>query len=251
MKSYRNIFTHADFKGPTVELLHAIREQRPTPDMIEELIGDEPHSGVLAAIANVRRVERSIRGENGGEYFRGSGIVVVGDDEKLLAADYQGHGNDEREAGDPVADKYGGYQHMALWKVVLGAYASRLGRGRLSIAGTYPSVNRMLAVRNLLPDGLTFHHIGYASDGIPTFPLVAGASGMLPSDDVADTIARREYNVLNRDRAAGLVDWPRDEFAGYHDLVAATSVLGTIIGDHTVLRVPPVNPLVANGVNLH
>ncbi len=248
MADYRAIFDHDDFTAPFVEFVTAVRSMAPSPDEMTQVSSQSRR--MLGAIADVRRVTTYHGGGNAVPYFRGSGIVVAGDSEGLVAVDYQSsgitEGFDDTRVGDPVADRYPSYQHVALEKVAKGAliYHIMLRSNGITMSGLYGAVNEIL-VANGLQDAEVPHHLGYAQYG--STGLVAGASGMLPSKDQDEQMRRYHAGVVDQDTARGWVEWPGDYFAGFHDKVAADSVLSTYHTNRTILHI---GHLVA-GENVH
>jgi hypothetical protein len=167
------------------------------------------------------RIEPGIKEE--GAYFRGPGMMVVGNDRgQLLAASYA-----DTPDGDPLAEKYPGYQRVALRKVGLAAaiVRSELLHDVIWTADVYDRVEERLAEEGISSSGGPGHHLGYAAremeDG--TF-ITVGATGMLPSQETDWRVRSRTASRLEADRTAGLFEWETDAFAGFHDMVAAEHV---------------------------
>ncbi len=159
-------------------------------------------------------------------YFRGSGIIVVGDGESSIqSVQYEDKGEQ-----DPVVEKYGNYLPVAVRKAGL---AVAVGRSMLKaetvsetacVGDLYMRIEKQLQSAGI-DSNLQGHHLGYAvmrygSTGL----LVAGASGMLPSEETNVAIHERHPEIIARDKGV-LYEWDGDAFAGFHDAVAAESVL--------------------------
>ncbi len=244
-QDFKDIFAYDDFAAPFVAFTKGVRNLRPNPDEISR--HSKQNTSMLKVIRLMRAIRSSTRGEDNGYYFRGSGIVVVADPNELLAVDYRRDGLrpdlDNTQLGDPVADHWGNYQHVALEKAGRAALALRLAPTTASI-DIYRAVNDVMVEQGLLEDRQIPHHIGYQ---FSERGLVVAASGMLPSPSTAARTEALHRRRLEEDKAKGWVEWDGDYFAGYYDQVASEHVLGGIMAARLVIHTPPM----AEGVNLH
>lgn len=255
--AYDGIFTKGDFVGPFAEFYSLVKAAKPEPEAMASPDLSRQDAGALRAIQGVRSVRTYMRGESCGPYFRGSGIVVVGDRDGIVAVDYQA------PKGDPVADRYGNYPHVALVKAGIGALSLRLGGE--PVAKQYDKVEEVLVSTGIKTATDPPHHLGYAYRSPTPFsaqsqPLIAGASGMLPGYFLAFNPRLLTPSQLAHDQEQGWVK-PRDpdhplvadidELAGYHDLVAADSALGTLVAGQTTMATFDARKLRDAGLNLH
>lgn len=149
-------------------------------------------------------------------YLLGSGIVVVGDVKtgRLIAVDYR----KGPEEVDPLEEHYGNYMHVAFRKAGQAALLNRL-----LMHESQSTLEEQLIALDLKSGADLPHHHGYASRG----SLVAGASGMLPSPELAEAIEasfpeeKQRAVELGYLGPAGMLDF----FAGLHDEEAARRVL--------------------------
>lgn len=211
-----------------------LEETKPGVDMVTS-VAVKPDVLALKAIERVRSGQ--VYPEGG--YFRGSGIIIVGDsDGEILAASYQDY-------EDPVAKHYGNYQYVALRKTGLAAMIGKLGIIPGFGNDNYMRIQRILEA-NELSQTHAPHHLGYAAVppvGTSRF-LTAGASGMLPTPAIAKQTSQQNLARFNTDRQNGVYKWVGDEAAGLHDTVAAYSVLLHLTRDekqfpHDILRLYP------------
>lgn len=152
-------------------------------------------------------------------YFIGTGIMLVGHSNgEILAGSYKGE-------NDIVAEHHGSYQYVALRKL---GQAALLGHTEIGYAPSQEAYQRLQMI--LEEASLSIpqwpHHLGYALSRISAGDfLTAAASGMLPTDGIAQTIAKDYPATMATGRLRGWYDWAEDESAGLHDAVAAASVL--------------------------
>jgi hypothetical protein len=202
------------------------------------------HARSASFVEKARALQAVIPGMRSIDYFAGSGIVVLARNAMLMAAVYHGHDN------DPVAHQYGpGYRKMGFIKMGRAALASRL----VSQGSDTSFVDGYKAVQQEVYGGAegSQHTVGYAWRRTYTDLWVAGASGMLASQPVQNATETLYDNVVQRDVAQGLVTWPGDYFAGYHDQVAAEGALAECVGISASHALPNLSELDHNQVNLH
>lgn len=156
-------------------------------------------------------------------YMRGSGAIVLGTSEgQILHFSYKGEGS------DPVADKYGPYQHVAVRKLGQGALLA--GMGIFDELAQYRELERILIENGLKVADSAPHHLGYAAlalEGGAGF-VVAGASGMLPHEHLQSSLREQFAEHLEDAYKNGWLDWDGDEFAGFHDYATASAALHTL-----------------------
>ncbi len=183
----------------------------------------QPSSEIAKAAWRSSRLTRhgsSTQGDT--TYFRGSGMIVVGgSDGQIHAAQYEHVGEP-----DPVTGQYGNYLPVAMRKAGLAVAVGRSGiiNGNFHAGSRYAIIDDRLCEAGITSGGLG-HHLGYAVlNASSGNMLVAGASGMLPSVETDTAIRSLHPEIIKRDKGA-LYEWDGDAFAGFHDAVAAESVL--------------------------
>ena len=203
----------ADKPAAYVEFHQFINENDLAVDEIEA--ASKQNKSVLSAAQNVRRSTLYV-GLDKTNLLRGSGMIVIGDHSgNILAADYALDENDR----DLVAEKYPGYQKVALKKL---AQAALLGDAGLdNIVQQYQKLQEILEEYGLTNPGEPSHHLGYAAN----VSLTAGVSGMLPSEAMAAELVRLSSAITLSDWRRGWVDWQYDEQAGFMDLIVADGIL--------------------------
>ncbi|HXY18154.1 MAG TPA: hypothetical protein VEH48_01895 [Candidatus Nitrosopolaris sp.] len=183
---------------------------------VDDIEGASRQSGTIFEATKAAR-DKKVRIKRGTKrLLRGSGIIVVGSyDGDILAADY--HRDLENE--DLVANKYPGYQKIAVRKIgqalLLGSVNAK------SVVNQYHRLQEMLVESGLTETSAPPHHLGYAGG----HGLTVGASGMLPTDEVAAELSELLAPELVEGYRRRWVDWKHDEFAGAIDLAAADHVI--------------------------
>lgn len=188
-------------------------------------------------------------------YYRGSGIMIAADKQRVLAVSY----SLDSDGKDIVEEHegYSGYQQVALRKVGRAALLANV----LGLPGNcYETLEDILRGSERLSSEAPPHHLGYDFE-VPNsgWPLVAGgaarqftaagASGMLPSHEIQVAMRETYSDILERDQENGWVDWEHDEFAGFHDLLAANAAISLINAKRSFGY--DLSSLAERGVNLH
>lgn len=206
LEGYGNVCRYDDAASAYVDFHQTVNETNPDPDEISSMLVHDTHA-LAVLTSGVMRLHG----------LRGSGMVLLGNNEgRILSTHYSA------QEIDPVAERYGSYQKVAIRKIGQGAL---VGRSRYKDPyDQYQYIEEILVDNGLKPSYPT-HHLDYVAlnTGNDLF-ITAGASGMLPSTEVADYMRERESERLQRDYEAGLLDWAGDEFAGLYDLLAASVV---------------------------
>lgn len=242
-KAYKAIFTDPEPVRPFVDFYAEVGTAVPLLRQLEGI--SFQYQDVLRAIKEARAWPLDRNGHAVGPYFRGSGIIAVGDTDGLKGVNYQRNSWWPEEPNDPVADRYSLYQGAVYRGLGNAALALRFSKSVSSPVHAYQEVNKVLQGQDLLADPQTPHHLGYAYNRSGS---VAAAAGMLPSPltrSLQDELF--SGNIPNSSPQAiqsGQLEWWGDEFIGYYDLVAATLALGNdpLVCDQF---------LTAPGVNLH
>jgi hypothetical protein len=249
-RAYTHIFTDREPIVPLGDVIVMSRELQPNAAEIAAL-SSQCHPAEYA-ISTTRSASIVLRGGEQELRFARNGICIMGDDEGIIAVD--------AVAGetDPVARHYGPYHHVALGKLGIGAFSSRLADRYPAFTERYAAVDHMLDEHGLKAESGVPHHLGYAFASSSGGVTVAAASGMLATPAIAASLAARHAGQIERDRERGWLTWEGDEtcagdtFAGYHDLAFASNVLAQYRdSSRPAYTAPPIAPLAAAGVNLH
>jgi hypothetical protein len=185
---------------------------------VEDIQAASSDMNTAVQIIEESRRKRITIGSSKTKLLRGSGIVVMGDRfGDILAASYLTEANGE----DLVAKQYPGYQKVALRKMGQAAMVGNVNATQSMLRGKYRLLQEILLEAGLLGQDDPPHHLGYAA----VHSFMVGASGMLPSDEVAEQLSLELAPELEADRSRGWVEWPHDEFAGAIDLAVADDVL--------------------------
>jgi len=196
---------------------------------------------VLAQIAATRAIVRFARGESKGPYFKGNGLIVVGNQEGILGFDYSS------SSPDPVAERYGKYQWAGALKLGRAALLQRSGL----VEDCFVEANKWLDAQVGKDSEEPPHHLGYSWRKQGNLQVAVGATGMLASDMHAREREMSEAQILRMDEARKWVTWQGDRFAGYDDMFAARSVAQQVIGGEVWPAMQTIGKLHRAGVNLH
>jgi hypothetical protein len=250
-KAYEDIASYEDHIKAWRAFEGIVHSEKPDVDTLLAITG-EPDSKVFSAMwhARTQNVGGSILAHldlpDNTPLFRGSGIIAVGTPAHILGVDYEGEF--DKHNFDMVQTHHFGYQYVALLKLGRASFlANMIGR-----PGNCMEILRaFLRSEGLEKPGDSPHHLGYdfevSADGSKT--ITAGASGMLPSEPVADAMNARHAAIIAAGHEKGWVNWPHDELAGYYDLLAANSTAAELTGQKKWSYDP--EDLAKRGGNLH
>lgn len=237
-RGYSDVSRHRDPRGAYKEFHEFLDGTRPTVLDIQELSASPViNPRIKDAIRTARRDQvRLSDGEL--RYFRGSGIIAVGDVwGGIIGIEYDPRAslrNVPTPNSDPVALEHGNYPYVALRKLGFAALT-----GRLDFHRVYPDFNERYKREQDLLESLGLadptgppHHLGHAVllTGSSGF-VAAGASGMLPSLTVVQYWGDTPElsGIIEQDRPKEWYKWEGDIAAGYHDMVAAENILQRVL----------------------
>ncbi|HSW65798.1 MAG TPA: hypothetical protein VLI54_01505 [Bacillota bacterium] len=251
---YKAIYTdtkpagvYADFERGVRDLMNSGAD----PTGIMAVSRQDPE--VLAYIGKTRGVLTYQSGKSGASRFRGTGVIIAGDQRGIAAYDYQAGD------GDPVAEKYGmnangeptPYQWVALLKVGRAALLHAGRRVEHDFVGSYRWLDEQLVEQGLEAADAPPHHLGYSWRKRDGLRIAVGASGLLVAETIAQARDQNQTAIISTDEAAGWVEWPLDRFAGYDDMYGARSVAQQMVGGGAHPSVDALGVLWKEEVNLH
>ncbi|HUB93339.1 MAG TPA: hypothetical protein VMB52_02445 [Verrucomicrobiae bacterium] len=241
-EAYQAISVDKNPAGPLVEFCFDVTEQRPSVEEIEALSTQD--SALQSNISDAREQMTHVEDVGPVYYFRGSGMIIIGDIEGIRLVDYRatstlGPDRFGDPGHDPVVEVHGAYQWAALIRLGLAAYVRRLAETQSDPEVWYEKIDTELVTSGLQPAYVP-HQLGYAYN--PKTGLMAGASGMLVSNRMADAMGEAYAMRTLDDGEKGWLRYGVDTFTGYNSQVAANVAVGLgAAASRVFLRNPYVN----------